>query len=52
MRCVYICPDQVIKVDDRMEAFYGRFLDYWHLTEEMMGAKRSRIITQAWQAAS
>jgi Fe-S-cluster-containing hydrogenase component 2 len=52
MRCVYICPDKVIKIDERMEAYYPSFLDYWHLTEEMIDAKRSRIITEPWQAAA
>ena len=52
MRCVFICPDQVIKVDPRMEEAYSGFLSYWHLTEEMMHAKKSRIITEFWQAAS
>ena len=51
MHCVYICPDQVLKVDDRMEGVYSAFLENWHLTEEMMGEKRSKIITEAWQAA-
>jgi NAD-dependent dihydropyrimidine dehydrogenase PreA subunit len=52
MRCVYICPDQVIKIDPRMEEAYSNFLDYWHLTEEMMNAKKSKIIQESWQAAS
>lgn len=51
MHCVHICPDKVIKVDD-MKAVYGAFLSNWHLTEEMMNAKQSRIITESWQAAS
>jgi hypothetical protein len=34
-----------------MKDDYNRFLADWHLTEEMMNAKRSRIITAAWQAA-
>jgi ferredoxin len=52
MHCVYICPDGVVKVDERMQDFYPEFLAYWHLTEDMMQAKRSRIITEAWQTAS
>jgi ferredoxin len=52
MRCVYICPDQVIKIDPRMEEAYSNFLDYWHLDEEMMEAKKSKIIKESWQAAS
>ena len=52
MRCVFICPDQVIKIDPRMEEAYSNFLSYWHLTEEMMNAKKSKIIKESWQAAS
>ena len=52
MRCVYICPDEVIKVDERMKGAYKDFLAYCHLTEEMMNAKRSKIISDASQAAS
>jgi Fe-S-cluster-containing hydrogenase component 2 len=50
MRCVYICPDQVLRVDGLKDVYAG-FLTYWHLTEEMMNAKKSKIITQAWQTA-
>ena len=52
MRCVFICPDKVIKIDPRMEEAYSNFLSYWHLTEEMMNAKKSKVITESWQAAS
>jgi len=52
MHCVYICPDKVLKVDDRMQKAYHIFLENWHLTEQMMNEKRSKIITAAWQAAS
>jgi NAD-dependent dihydropyrimidine dehydrogenase PreA subunit len=52
MRCVYICPDEVIKVDKRMKDTYEKFKKSWHLTEDMMNAKRSKIITEAWQAAA
>jgi NAD-dependent dihydropyrimidine dehydrogenase PreA subunit len=51
MHCVYICPDKVLKVDD-MKGVYPAFLSNWHVTEEMMNAKKSRIITESWQAAS
>ena len=51
MHCVYICPDEVLKVDERMKDAYDSFLANWYLTEEMMNAKKSRIITTAWQAA-
>jgi ferredoxin len=51
MHCVYICPDKVLKVNEKMKGAYSAFLENWHLTEEMMRAKRSKIITKAWQAA-
>ena len=51
MHCVYICPDEALKVDDRMEAVYQDFLADWHLTEEIMQAKKSKIITAAWETA-
>ncbi len=50
MHCVYLCPDKLLKVDDRMKDAYDAFLENWHLTEEMMSKKRSRIITESWQA--
>ena len=49
-RCIE-CPDRVIKVDERMKDVYADFLANWHLTEEMMNEKKSKIITSAWQAA-
>jgi ferredoxin/flavodoxin len=52
MHCVNICPDGVLKVDERMAGVYQVFLEDWHLTEDLMRAKRSKIITEAWQAAS
>ena len=51
MHCVYICPDEVLKVNERMKDVYSNFLENWHLTEEMMDEKRSKIIIKAWQAA-
>jgi NAD-dependent dihydropyrimidine dehydrogenase PreA subunit len=51
MHCVYICPDEVLKIDARMKDAYEGFLTFWHLTEDMMNAKKSKIITEAWQAA-
>ena len=51
MRCVYICPDRVLRVGERMKDAYRGFLTGWHLTEEMMNAKRSKIITEPCQAA-
>ena len=51
MHCVYICPDEVLKVDERMKDVYEEFLTFLHLTEDMMNAKKSKIITEAWQTA-
>jgi NAD-dependent dihydropyrimidine dehydrogenase PreA subunit len=51
MRCVTVCPDEVIKVDERMRGAYKGFLASWHLTVEMMQAKKSKIIAESWQAA-
>ena len=51
MHCVYICPDQVLKIDERMKDAHDDLLAYWHLTEEIMNEKKSRIITAAWEAA-
>jgi ferredoxin len=51
MHCVYLCPDRVLAIDARMKDYYGRFLADWHLTEEMMEAKKSKIITASWEAA-
>ena len=47
MRCVYICPDQVIRVDERMEAAYEDFKTHLHLTEAMMAAKMSKNTNSA-----
>lgn len=52
MRCVTVCPEGLIQLDERLTVPYQRFLDYCHLTDEMMQAKRSKIITEAWQAAA
>jgi hypothetical protein len=49
MRCVYICPEEVIKADERLKDVYEDFKRSWNLTEEMMRAKRSKIITEFWQ---
>ena len=52
MHCLYICPDQVIEIDKRMKSAYADFLASWHLTEPMMRAKKSKIISESWQAAA
>jgi hypothetical protein len=35
-----------------MKAGYQYFLTDWNLTEEIMSAKKSRLITEPWQAAA
>jgi ferredoxin len=52
MHCLYICPDQVIEIDKRMKAAYSDFKTAWHLTEPMMRAKKSKIISESWHAAA
>jgi ferredoxin len=52
MHCLYLCPDGVIEIDKRMKAAYSDFKASWHLTEGMMRAKKSKIISESWQAAS
>ena len=52
MHCVAACPDRVIAIDPRFENAYDRFLSHWHLTEEMMRAKKSRIIATSGEAAA
>ena len=49
MHCVYICPDKTVHVPDMIPE--RTFLLNWNLTEEMIRAKKSRIITESWQAA-
>jgi len=44
MHCIYICPDQVLKIDERMKNTYFDYLNHWELTEEMMNKKQSKII--------
>jgi ferredoxin/flavodoxin len=51
MHCMYICPDKVLKVDDRMKNAYYDFLNDWHLTEKIMDNKVSKIITKPWEAS-
>ncbi len=52
MHCVYICPQQVIKINEGMKGAYQNFLADYCLTEEMMSAKKSRLITHSQEAAA
>ncbi len=51
LHCMYICPDQVIQLVEQMKIAYDDYKTYCHLTEAMMEAKKSKIITEFWQAA-
>jgi ferredoxin/flavodoxin len=50
LRCVTACPEKAIAIDPRMAEVYPQFLEDWHLTEEMIKAKRSKIIEDFTQA--
>lgn len=52
MHCVAICPDHVIEVSQEQAISNQEFLGYFHLDEEMLTAKQSRIIRHPWQAAA
>jgi len=52
MRCVYLCPDGVIQCNPKMKEDFQEFLDYFHLNQAMLDAKKSKIITDSWQAAA
>ncbi len=45
LHCVYICPDQVLHVDERFGKSFDAFLKGFCLTNEIMEMKRSRIIS-------
>jgi ferredoxin len=44
LHCLYICPDQALKVDDRLGRFFPGFLKEHGLTEDVLNHKESRII--------
>ena len=48
---IYFSATNITHTDERMKDAYDGFFTNWYLTEEMMNAKKSRIITAAWQAA-
>jgi Fe-S-cluster-containing hydrogenase component 2 len=47
MRCVTVCPDEVIEVDKERSWSFEDFKKAFNLTEEIMEAKKSRIITES-----
>jgi ferredoxin len=52
MHCVSLCPEDALKMDERLGAFYPDFLSEWNLTDEILAHKHGRIITAAWEAAA
>jgi ferredoxin len=50
MHCIYVCPENALRADDRLRAFFPGFLKEWGLTEEILRHKQSRIIASGWQA--
>jgi Pyruvate/2-oxoacid:ferredoxin oxidoreductase delta subunit len=51
MHCVYICPDKVIGMEGGIKVTHEEFLNFFHMTEEMISSRKSRIITEAGQIA-
>jgi ferredoxin len=52
MHCVYICPDKALKLDERVETeAYPDFLADFNLTDAIINAKTSKILTESWHAA-
>ena len=51
LRCAYSCPDKVLTLGAQVKANYEHFLKDWHLTDKIVNAKRSKLITSAGQAA-
>lgn len=51
LRCVYVCPEDVVKADERLKGVYEKFKQSWNLTEEMMRKKKSKVIREFWQTA-
>lgn len=48
MHCVAICPDGVIRTIEKHRVTTEAFLENCHLTDEMLQAKKSKIITEPW----
>jgi hypothetical protein len=51
MRCVYVCPDKAVSAPEGMKDAYRNFVAEWNLTERVLASKKSRTITELWQAA-
>jgi ferredoxin len=52
LHCMYVCPEEALRADDRLRAVFPDFLKEWGLTEEILSHKQSRIIAAGWQAAA
>jgi len=48
LHCLYICPDKVLVVGEDVLHSYDAFLDHFNLTETMINAKKSKLITEFW----
>jgi len=51
LHCLYICPDKVLVVGEDVSNSYHEFLDHFCLTETMINAKKSKLITEFWHTA-
>jgi NAD-dependent dihydropyrimidine dehydrogenase PreA subunit len=52
LHCVFLCPEQALKADERLGAFFPEFLKEHNLTEEVLRKKSSRIIAATEDATA
>jgi ferredoxin/flavodoxin len=51
LHCIYICPDQVLKGNEKIASHYPVFLKNFNMTDEFMSRKKSKIITSGLYTA-
>lgn len=51
LHCIYICPDQVLKGNEKIAGHYPVFLKVFNMTDEFMSRKKSKIITSGLDTA-
>jgi ferredoxin/flavodoxin len=51
LHCVYICPDQVLKGNEKIAGHYPIFLKNFNMTDKFMNFKKSKIITSGLDTA-
>ena len=51
LHCIYICPDQVLKGNEKMAGHYPVFLKNFNITDEFINRKKSKIITSGLDTA-